>query len=309
MTKHRNRGWLFLPMLIIAMIQASVMAFEFPAVGWHRGDVSFAQENSKRAILKSLESPMPHIEVDIIDFIDSNGTRVGLLAHETKMARTTGQKGRFDQHHVVSQLPHNIVDPTHTPDPFMTVIELFDIIQAQKKLGINLIVSLDMKEDGKTGEAFGQWIGTLIQKYQFQDTMFTSSLYKSNIVGVESTCPECLTGGQVFQDHFALKYLDPHYTSLDISGCNWTFFLGFLCKENFTHDLVILQDDVFFTDPAIIDFWKAQRQVKFVGVFVYNKDRPYTHQEKALLEKVDWIELDKVQMTPYLDDIREGGLH
>ena len=168
-------------LVIIMMLQMPVMAFDFPAVGWHRGDVSAAQENTKVALLKSLESPAPHIEVDLIDFIDSDGKRVGLLAHESEMARTTGLKGRFDEHHIVSQLPQNSVNPALPPAPFMTIIELFDLIQAQKLAGISPIVSLDMKEDGETGEAFGQWVGTLIQKYEFQEIMFASSLHKSNI--------------------------------------------------------------------------------------------------------------------------------
>lgn len=42
------------------------------------------------------------------------------------------------------------------------------------------------------------------------------------------------------------------------------------------------------------------RKVKFVGVFAYNKERPYTAAERELLREVDWLELDPPQMKQYL---------
>ena len=35
-------------------------SFNFPAAGWHRGDVSAAQENSRAAISKALNSTNPN---------------------------------------------------------------------------------------------------------------------------------------------------------------------------------------------------------------------------------------------------------
>ena len=70
----------------------------FPAAGWHRGDVSDAQENSRKAILKALKSSRPNIEVDVIDFVDKDSGRVGLLVHDYEMDRILGSKGEFKKY-------------------------------------------------------------------------------------------------------------------------------------------------------------------------------------------------------------------
>ncbi len=77
-------------MLLMALSSADVHALNLPAAGWHRGDVSVAQENSAKAILAALQSEVPNIEVDVLDFIDETGTRVGLLAHDSEMERISG---------------------------------------------------------------------------------------------------------------------------------------------------------------------------------------------------------------------------
>jgi hypothetical protein len=64
-------------------------AFDFPAAAWHRGRYVFAQENS-RAALSEFSVDSPNIEADIIDYIDQNGNRVGLVSHDYKMKRATG---------------------------------------------------------------------------------------------------------------------------------------------------------------------------------------------------------------------------
>ena len=84
-----------------------------------------------------------------------------------------------------------------------------------------------------------------------------------------------------------------------------TFFLGFLGKKEYPLDFILLQDDIFFENPDLVNYWKNKRKVKFVGVFVYNKDRPYTEDEWALLKKADWLELDPPQMNQYLQ--RKSG--
>jgi len=140
--------------------EAARLKLNFPAAGWHRGDVSVAQENSLKAIERALQSFSPNIEVDLIHFIDEKGDTVGLLAHEYEMKRTTGMKGKF-----------------------------FD------------------------------------QK-----------------------------------------------------------------------DFVLVQDDIVFSQPALIEYWRNVRKVKFVGVFVYEKERGYTDAEWQILKKADWLELDPLQM-------------
>jgi len=198
-------------------------------------------------------------------------------------------------------LPKNSSNPDLSPEPHVTVIELFELIKKRKEEGVAPIVSLDMKEEGKSGEEFGKWVGKLIKEYGFQDHVFASSFFKSNVVGVDITCPECMTGGLVFNDHWALQHLDYHHTALDLSGLSKaTFFLGFLGKKEVPHDFVLIQDDILFEQPDLVDFWKNTRKVKFVGVFVYKKDRPYTDEEWSKLEKVDWLELDPPQMRQYL---------
>ena len=270
----------------------------FPAAGWHRGDVSDAQENSRKAILQALKSSRPNIEVDVIDFVDKDSGRVGLLVHDYEMDRILGSKGEFKKYKKVKEIPRNSANPDLSPEPYMTVIELFEIIKEFKQKGITPVVSLDLKDEGESAEAFGKWLGNLIKQYGFQKHVFVSSFYKSNIVGVKETCESCMVGGLVFNDHYALKFLDHHHTSLDLTGFSkLTFFLGFLGKEEYPHDFVLIQDDIVFAEPELIDYWKNDRKVKFVGVFVYKKDRPYTEEELKILKKVDWLELDPIQMN------------
>lgn len=277
-------------------------AFDFPAAAWHRGDTSFAQENSRAALAKAIHSTSPNIEVDIIDFIDQNGNRVGLVSHDYRMKRATGLKGAFsDQYQDLLKLPKNQANPELAPEPFMTVIDLFELIKARKEQGVTPIVSLDMKDESKKAGEFGQWVGSLIRKYNFQNHVFASSFFKSNAFAVKVTCPDCLVGGLVFNDHYALKYLDHRYSSLDLTTLSeLTFFLGFWGKKKFSHDFILIQDDIFFQHPELVDYWKNVRKVKFVGVFVYNKERTYTVAEWELLRKVDWLELDPPQMKQYL---------
>lgn len=297
----------FLLLLIVFLVTSidalaiDALALDFPAAGWHRGDVSEAQENSRKAIMRALKSNSPNVEVDILDFIDAKGQRVGLLAHDYTMDRITGTKGKFIDYHEISQLPPNSANPNLSPEPFMTVIDLFEIIRKSKEEGIIPIVSLDMKEEGDSGKEFGEWIGRLIKEYGFQEHVFASSFLKSNVTGVKISCPECMTGGLVFNDHWALKYLDYHHTSLDITGLSKvTFFLGFLGKKESPHDFVLIQDDIFFQQPELAEYWRKARKVKFVGVFVYKKERPYSDEELQKLKETDWLELEPVQIQQYL---------
>jgi len=277
-------------------------AFDFPAAAWHRGDTSFAQENSRAAVDKALQSDSPNIEVDIIDFIDQNGNRVGLVSHDYRMKRATGLKGGFsEQYHDLLKLPKNHANPELVPETFMTVVELFEMIKARKEQGVTPMVSLDMKDESKNAGEFGQWVGSLIRKYNFHDHIFASSFFRSNIFAVKAACPECLVGGLIFNDHYALKYLDHRYSSLDLTTLSeYTFFLGFWAKKEFSHDFILIQDDIFFAHPELADYWKNTRKVKFVGVFVYDKERPYTAAEWVLLRKADWLELEPSQMNQYL---------
>jgi len=62
-------------------------------------------------------------------------------------------------------------------------------------------------------------------------------------------------GGLVFNDHYALKYLDHRYSSLDLTTLSeWTFFLGFWGKKEFSHDFILIQDDIFFQHPELTDY-------------------------------------------------------
>src|SRR5512136_2525062 len=116
-------GTFFISIILTAGISA--WAFNFPAAGWHRGDVSYAQENSRAAISKALNSRNPNFETDIIDFVDQNGKRVGLVSHDYHMKRTTGEHGAFSKRYEdVTKLPKNKANPNMPGEPFMTVIEL-----------------------------------------------------------------------------------------------------------------------------------------------------------------------------------------
>ncbi|PKN18818.1 MAG: hypothetical protein CVU71_08450 [Deltaproteobacteria bacterium HGW-Deltaproteobacteria-6] len=295
---------LFVPALIIVFsLSMDCAAFNFPATGWHRGDAAFAQENSRAALEKALGSTNPNIELDIIDFVDSKGNRVGLVSHDYLMKRATGLDGAFgEKYNDVSRLPQNAANPDLKPQPFMTVVELFDLIKERKARGVTPIVSLDMKDESRNAEAFAKWIGGMIRQYGFQDHVFASSFFLNNIAPLKAACPECLVGGLVFNDHWGLQFLSYKYTSLDITPISKaTFFLGFLGKKEYPHDFVLIQDDIFFEQPDLVDYWKNTRKVKFVGVFVHNKTRSYDVAQWNLLKKVDWIELDPPQMRDYLE--------
>ena len=290
-------------MLMMALLSSThVYALNFPAAGWHRGDVSVAQENSAKAILAALQSKSPNIEVDVLDFIDENGNRVGLLAHDYKMDRISGIKGKFIDNNSITSLSNNTANPDLSPESFITVIDLFELINQAKSNGVTPHVSLDMKEEGKSGHAFGKWIGDLIREYGFQDHVFASSFHKSNIVGVDESCPECYTGGLIFNDHYALKHLDYKHSSLDLTTFSkLTYFLGFLGKKQYQHDFILIQDDILIDNPNLVDYWKKVRGVKFVGVFVYEKERPYSEQEWKVLKTADWLELDPPQMQQLIN--------
>ncbi|MBI5485177.1 MAG: hypothetical protein HY888_12040 [Deltaproteobacteria bacterium] len=294
-------GQILAVVFCLLVMNTSGFAVDFPAAGWHRGDVTVAQEDSRAALEKALHSASPNIECDLIDFIDQDGKRTGLISHDYTMKRGTGMDGVFNTYHDRSKLPKNATNQKQQPEPYMTVLELFDLIKARKDEGVTPIVSLDMKEEGEQAEEFGRWIGELIRKYGFQKHVFASSFFKNNVVGVKAACNECLVGGLVFNDHYALKHLSYNYTSLDLTGISkLTYFLGFLGKEEYPHDFVLFQDDIYFKNPELLDYWKNVRKVKFVGVFVYNKERGYTDEEWNLLKKIDWLELDPPQMNQYL---------
>lgn len=289
-------------LMFLLILGINCFAFNFPAAGWHRGDVTVAQEDSYASLSKALKSANPNIELDLIDFIDQNGNRVGLISHDYLMKRATGMEGTFSEnYHDLTQLPRNQVNPKLPSEPFMTVIDLFELIKARKAQGVAPIVSLDMKEEGDKAEEFSLWVGKLVQKYSFQNHVFASSFFKSNSFSFKKGCPECMVGGLVFNDHFALKYLEYQYTSLDLTILSEiTYAIGFWGKEEYNHDFVLIQDDIFFQHPELVDYWKNVRKVKFVGVFAHNKQRPYTKEEWELLKKVDWLELDPPQMKQYL---------
>ncbi|HBJ75559.1 MAG: hypothetical protein PHH96_05150 [Smithellaceae bacterium] len=304
-SKHPVRRYsifFFLTFILVLSFSPEGAAFNLPAAGWHRGDAAFAQENSRAALAKALDSVNPNIELDIIDFVDARGNRVGLVSHDYLMERATGLPGAFgEKYNDVSELPQNAANPQLPPQPFMTVVDLFELIKATKARGVTPMVSLDMKEEGKNAEAFGKWVGEIIKQYGYQDHVFASSFFLNNVLPLKTACPECLTGGLVFNDHWALRFLSDKYCSLDITPVSqWTFFLGFLGKKAYPLDFVLIQDDIFFKNPELADYWKNKRHVKFVGVFAYNKNRAYTNAEWALLKKVDWIELDPPQMRQYI---------
>jgi glycerophosphoryl diester phosphodiesterase len=273
----------------------------FPAKAWHRGDVSHAQENSRKAIIKALESSVPNIEVDVINFVDKEKGRVGLLVHDYEIERIGGSKGEFNRYKMLREIPKNSANPDLSPEPYMTVIELFELIREYKQKGIRPIVSLDLKEEGDNGKDFGLWLGRQIKAFGFENHVFVSSFFKNNVMGVKEACPECMAGGLVFDDHYALQFLSHQNTSLDLTTFSkFTFFLGFLGKETYSHDFVLIQDDIVFAHPEIIDYWKNERKVRFVGVFAYKKERTYTEEEWKILSKVDWLELDPPQISQVL---------
>ena len=295
-------GWITLGLILFLSLSIDCFAFNFPAAAWHRGDAAFAQENSHAALVKALYSASPNIELDINDFIDQNGNRVGLVSHDYLMKRATGLEGAFsEKYNDLSKLPKNLANPKLPPEPFLSVIDLFELIKKRKEQGVTPMVSLDMKDESKKAEEFSKWVGKLIQKYGFQNHVFASSFFPNNVKPLKIACPECMVGGLVFDDHYALKFLNYKYSSLDITILGkFTFFLGFLGKEEYPHDFILIQDDIFFKHPELVDYWKNMRNVKFVGVFVYNKARLYTADEWELLTKVDWLELDPPQMNQYL---------
>jgi hypothetical protein len=296
-------GWITLSLILFLSFSIDCFAFNFPAAGWHRGDASFAQENSRAALVKALYSASPNIELDIIDFIDQNGNRVGLASHDYEMKRAAGLKGAFsEQYNDLSKLPKNVANPQLPQEPFLTVIDLFELIKKRKEQGVTPTVSLDLKDESKNAEEFGKWVGNLIHKYGFQNHVFASSFFLNNVKPLKIACPECMVGGLIFDDHYALKFLDYKYSLLDVTTLGkFTFFLGFLGKEEYPHDFILISDDIFFKHPGLVDYWKNIRKVKFVGVFVYEKERLYTATEWELLKKVDWIELDPPQMIQYLN--------
>lgn len=295
--------------LLLVAFAPPARAADFPAAAWHRGDVSVGQENSRSAIVAALASLSPNIEVDIIGFTDTGGAMIGLLAHDYDMERVTGGKGPFARYHDITQLPPNKANPALPPEGYLSVIALFEMIKSCKNTGKVVRVSLDMKEEGDGGEAFGRWVGNLIKSYGFQEHVFASSFYPSNVTGVKAACPECMIGGLVYRDHWALRFLDYRHTSLDITGLGKaTFFLGFLGKKEFPVDFVLIQDFILVAHPELIEFWKKERNVKFVGAFVHDKERPYTVREWEMLQKADWLELDPPQMHQYLSTrLQQGG--
>lgn len=299
---RKRRALFLLAFALFIAPGANSAAFDFPAAGWHRGDAAFAQENSHAALQKALTSANPNIELDIIDFVDARGNRVGLVSHDYLMKRGTGLDGTFgEKYNDPSRLPKNAANPLLLPQPFMTVVELFDLISETKARGVTPIVSLDMKEEGKNAEAFGGWVGEKIREYGFQDHIFASSFFLNNIAPLKAACPECLVGGLVFNDHWGLRFLSFQYASVDITPLSKaTFFLGFWGKKEYPLDFILIQDDIFFENPDLIRYWKNKRKVKFAGVFVYNKERLYTDNEWKLLKKADWMELDPPQMHQYL---------
>lgn len=105
-TSRKAIGLFCLPIIFFAFA-ASAYAFDFPTAGWHRGDVESAQENSRKAVLNAFESPLPNIEVDITDFVNEIGQRIGLLSHDYDMERITGVKGKFIDHHDIAKLSKN----------------------------------------------------------------------------------------------------------------------------------------------------------------------------------------------------------
>ncbi|MGC9975188.1 MAG: hypothetical protein ABSC57_00510 [Syntrophales bacterium] len=110
-----------------------------------------------------------------------------------------------------------------------------------------------------------------------------------------------MVSGLVFNDHFALKHLDYHDTSLDLTVLSeLAYLLGFWGEREFSHDFVLIKGNIFFAHPELGNYWKTVRKAKFVRVFVYNKNRRYTKKECELLKKVDSLELDPPQMKQTL---------
>ncbi|MGD9367193.1 MAG: hypothetical protein PVH87_15955 [Desulfobacteraceae bacterium] len=229
------------------------------------------------------------------------GRRIGLLAHDYEMDRITGSSGKFIAQTGIETLHRNTSNPDKAGEPFLSVIDLFEIIKESKAEGNIPMVSLDMKEEGQTGQDFGTWVGCLIKEYGFESHVFASSFFKSNVTGVEKSCPECLTGGLVFNDHFALRHLDQKHTSLDLTALSkLTFLFGFWAKNAFHHDFVLIQDGILLSRPELIDYWKNERKVQFVGVFAYDRNGPYTDEEWKILRRADWLELEPCQMKQWL---------
>ena len=109
------RDSIFFGLFLFLFLIGNSDAFDFPAAAWHRGDTSFAQENSRAALVRALQSDSPNIEADIIDFIDQNGNRVGLVSHDYKMQRATGLKGAFSERYKdPAKLPKNRANPNLT---------------------------------------------------------------------------------------------------------------------------------------------------------------------------------------------------
>ena len=271
-----------------------------PLAFWHRGDVEAGQENSLAALRSALASPSPNLEVDVIDFIDAQGERVGLLAHETTMSRTTGREGRFidlaSRDGVV-----NRVDPSLPPEPFPSVVKLFDLVKAFiDETGTPPLLSLDLKEDGPQAEVFGAWLGALVRQYGFEEHAVASSFYPDALAGYRTGCPPCIVGGLVYEEHWALQFLPPTDTSLDTTPISQAlFFAGFPFRSRVDLDFVYIQDDVLLRHPDLVRYWREQRGVRYVAAFSTDPQRSFAPDEWSVLAEVDWLDLDPVQMAQY----------
>lgn len=258
---------------------------------WHRGDVSKGQESGEKALRASLESEYPNVEVDAIYFEDGAGKQVGLISHDLTMERLTGKEGKFAGYNSIEILPLCTVNKELPPEKFITVIDFLNLFMDYKKRGIPALADLELKEDTNKGEIFGRWVGQQLVNYGLQKEVFVSSFFYSNMKGAKEACPDCLHGGNIYEDHWLLGRLPTSITVFDL-------FHPF--SETKKINIINIQDKVLLKNPQIAEYWEKQRRVTFVAMFSSNPEKIYTDKElQIIVQHTRWGEFDPKQIEAY----------
>ncbi|MDH5228705.1 MAG: hypothetical protein OEZ58_14675 [Gammaproteobacteria bacterium] len=277
-----------------------------PLFFFHRGDARNFPENSMQAIVSALNSVSPYVEIDIVDFVDQQQGRLGLIYHCTDCQSILAKSKKIGKYSSLQYLKNatglsNVV----------TFIELLDYLQTLEQ---NFVISLDIKEDNpNVALSFGRWLASELMQRNLESHFIISSPFKLALDGIRQVSENVLIGSIVVRDHPFMKQISPLMTMLDYDFTNRVkLFINFYIRKKikaYHHDLILFPLSFILQHPEYIDYWRNKRKTDLVGAYQDSDDFDVQQFDIQVLQKLNWVEMHGRYFDEFQQVIQQPKLY
>lgn len=269
---------------ILALLFVSQMSHAVE-IFWHRGDVSYAQENSLKAINSALDSKYSNVEIDAVDY-KYFGEQSAVLAHDKKAKRITGLKGKISDYNYTEL--ENTANKELAAEPIISFTTFLDGLVQRKNSGEKFQFIIDIKKRWGIGKKFPTYLAQEVMKRDLVEEALFLGWKRSVCKQVRKACKQCKLG--IIVKSPLLKRNHPKRKYLMSSKLDKTSI-----KDDY--QFVIFKDVELFKFQDVLPSWK-KRGIK-VAAYSSNMEQEYTTKQLDILKQLDFVVLDSKQIEQF----------